>query len=119
MIRFLVDEGCDAIVVRTLRSLEYDVQFVAELSPGISDEAVLEWANRESRILVVEDNDFGELIFREKKATFGTVLLRIPDALRHWKATRMIDLVTQHAEEISKSMTTVTIDAIRIRSIST
>lgn len=36
--------------------------YVAELEPGISDDAVLDIANRESAVLVTADKDFGEIV---------------------------------------------------------
>ena len=44
---FLVDEGCDAIIVRALRTAGHDVLFVAEVNPGQTDEAILSWAQKE------------------------------------------------------------------------
>ncbi|MBU4483463.1 MAG: DUF5615 family PIN-like protein, partial [Actinobacteria bacterium] len=32
--------------------------------PGISDEKVLDIANKESAVLITADKDFGELVFR-------------------------------------------------------
>ena len=39
--RLLADEGVDAAIVTRLRSDGYDVVYVAELSPGITDEPCL------------------------------------------------------------------------------
>ena len=64
--QFLADECCDALVVRTLRDL------------GLTDGDVLAQSVEEQRILLTEDRDFGELVFREQKHAYGIVLLRIP-----------------------------------------
>lgn len=115
MTQFLVDEGCDAIIVRTLRALEYDVAFVAEISPGISDEEILAWSTREQRILIVEDRDFSELVFRDKQAAHGIVFVRIGDEFRLKKADRITELVKNQADELAGAMTALTLDKIRIR----
>lgn len=47
--RLLADEGVDSAIVTRLRSDGHDVVYVAELSPGITDEAVLEFANAGDR----------------------------------------------------------------------
>jgi len=39
--RFLADECCDAVVVRTLRDMGYEVIYVAELDPGVTDSQML------------------------------------------------------------------------------
>ena len=49
---------------------------VKELISGISDEAVLEVANKQNGILITFDSDFGELIFRRKLKARGVVLLK-------------------------------------------
>jgi uncharacterized protein (DUF433 family) len=56
----LADEGVDAAMVARLRSDGHDVVYVAEVSPGIIDDAVLELANADERVLTTEDKDFGE-----------------------------------------------------------
>ena len=43
-IAFLADESCDFLIVRKLRSAEYDVLSVAESFPSASDQQVLEHA---------------------------------------------------------------------------
>ncbi|MBI2649147.1 MAG: DUF5615 family PIN-like protein [Thaumarchaeota archaeon] len=43
---------------------------------GSTDEMVLDRAGSEERILVTDDKDFGELIFRLNKPTSGLILLR-------------------------------------------
>jgi len=54
------------------------------------------WLNRsEERILLAEDRDFGELIFRERKSAYGVILLRIPPAERSKKSQRITTLVPQ------------------------
>ena len=62
-LNFLVDEGVDRQIVHRLRSEGHAVIYVAELEPGISDDAVLDIANRESAVLVTSDKDFGEIIW--------------------------------------------------------
>ena len=69
-----------AKLVAMLRAAGHDVRYVAELQPSAEDGDVLELALRERRLLLTEDKDFGELIFGETaRASFGVVLLRIPD----------------------------------------
>jgi predicted nuclease of predicted toxin-antitoxin system len=53
-----------------------DITSVIEFSPGLNDREVLNLANREDRILVTFDKDFGELVVREKVKVKGLILLR-------------------------------------------
>lgn len=62
--KFIVDECTSPSVARYLISLGFDVYSLSDTSPGWKDEQVLQKANEESRILITNDKDFGELIFR-------------------------------------------------------
>jgi len=44
------------------------------MEPGISDETVLDMANREEAVLLTVDKDFGELVFRQGRMTGGIIL---------------------------------------------
>ena len=66
---FLADESCDFAVVRALRSAGHEIVAVAEVSPRADDDALLELARREQRILLTEDKDFGQLVYADERAT--------------------------------------------------
>ena len=76
--RLLADENFPRLAIEMLRSLGHDVLWVAETCPSAKDEHVLDLAVRESRVLLTQDKDFGELAFRRGlPATSGVVLLRV------------------------------------------
>ena len=75
--RLLANENVAAVVVRALRADGHEVAWILELSPGSTDEVVLELALIENRVLLTFDKDFGELAFRlGQPATHGVILLR-------------------------------------------
>ena len=74
--RFLVDESTGKLFADLLRKLGYDVIFVGDIMPAATDEEILSAAKKENRILVTDDKDFGELIFRLQKPSTGVILLR-------------------------------------------
>ena len=77
--RFLADENFPADAVAALRAAGEDVVAVADAAPGSADADILAWAEREGRILVIFDKDFGELAWRAGlPAQCGVVLLRVP-----------------------------------------
>jgi predicted nuclease of predicted toxin-antitoxin system len=79
-VRWLADECVAGSVVARLREAGHDVTYMAELAPSTSDLDVIAAAHREGRILLTEDKDFGELVFRWNRPVIGLVLLRIaPD----------------------------------------
>jgi predicted nuclease of predicted toxin-antitoxin system len=76
--RFLANENFPADAVSALRDQEHDVAWIRTDSPGISDSEVLDRAQREDRILITFDKDFGELAFRLKLPSLsGIILFRV------------------------------------------
>jgi len=80
--RFLADESCDFAIVRALRAAGHDVVAVTERLPGAEDQAVIDLAVREERILLTEDKDFGQLVHASRGGGRGVILLRYPVAAR-------------------------------------
>ena len=82
--RFLADESCDFSVVRALRSADHDVIAIAELSPREADASVMDRAVKDSRILITEDKDFGQLVYARCKGqaeSFLFVSQRVHDGV--------------------------------------
>jgi Domain of unknown function (DUF5615) len=100
-VRFLADESCDFVVVRALRVAGHDVAAIAEISPRATDEVVLELAIRESRILLTEDKDFGQLLHANKAAAGGVFLLRFPARARADLPGAVLKLVAERGEGLS------------------
>jgi phage-related protein len=60
---FLVaDESCDFSVVVGARAAGHDVTAITETMSGAAEEQVIELADSQRRLLLTEDNDFGQLI---------------------------------------------------------
>jgi len=53
----LADESVDGPIVERLRHDGHQVWYVAEMEPGISDEAVLDLANHEKSLLLTADRE--------------------------------------------------------------
>lgn len=72
----LADEGLNGDFVLQLRANNFDVEWILELNPGISDEAVIKFAKKDKRILITEDKDFGEWVFAHKIRGLSIIFLR-------------------------------------------
>ena len=112
---FLADEGVDQPIVNHLRQAGYLVLYVAEMEPGIADEAVLDWANQEKALLLTADKDFGELVFRQQRLTSGVILIRLAGLSPMSKAEIVAGAVQNHASELPEAFTVIAPGAIRIR----
>ena len=87
--RWLLDECVDAALVLQLRQLGHDVVYIAEVSPQASDIDVIRRATDENRLLLTEDKDFGDLVFRKAQPVPGLKLLRVSARQRHRKPERL------------------------------
>lgn len=115
--RFLLDQSADARLVPYLRSLGHDATRVGQDNPaGIPDTTVLEIAVAEDRVLITDDKDFGELIFRRSVPHQGVLLFRLGDyAPLATKIARLDDVLAHHAEQLDQFMT-VTLHRVKVRS---
>jgi predicted nuclease of predicted toxin-antitoxin system len=73
--RFLVDECTGPAVAEWLCSQGHDAFSVFDELPGISDEEVIRRAYDERRILITNDKDFGEKVYRQRHPHHGVVSL--------------------------------------------
>jgi predicted nuclease of predicted toxin-antitoxin system len=71
----VADESVGKSIVGKLRHNGYNVLYIAEFAPSIDDETVLYQANQNRALLLTEDKDFGELVFRQGQIHMGVVLI--------------------------------------------
>lgn len=104
-LRFLADESCDFCVVRALRAHGHDVRALAEETSRTNDGEVMALAGLEQRVLLTEDKDFGWLAFVARAESAGVVLIRYPGGAREGLARAVIELVSQHGDQLTASFT--------------
>lgn len=71
-----------------------------EVASGVTDTEALRRAQEEKRLFLTEDKDFGELVFRFKRAVPGVVLLRIDPEKSHLKWTRLESAIAKFGDEL-------------------
>ncbi len=113
--KIMADEGVDRLIVERLRQSGHQVWYVAEMEPGISDEVVLDLANREEALLLTADKDFGELVFRQGRMTKGVILIRLAGISPSRKAEIVASALAAHGDEMEQAFTLITPAAVRIR----
>lgn len=74
--KFLVDANLGRKFANLLQEAGYDTIFAKDLLPLSADEELLARAANEERVVITNDKDFGELVFRSGKAATGIILLR-------------------------------------------
>src|SRR5439155_16749392 len=102
--KFLLDQSADFRLMPHLRELGHDVTAISRnYPPGLPDEDVLTIAREETRVLIVADRDFGELIFHQALAHAGVIFFRLPGATlqTHTPSDLVVDHWTSDVENSS------------------
>ena len=97
---FLADESCDFAVVRALRADGYDVLAVGEVTHRSDDRALIDQANREKRILLIEDKDLGWLVFVCHADSAGVILIRFPGNARQTLVQTVKRVIHEQGEQL-------------------
>ena len=113
MIKLLADENVPQKTLRVLKRKGIDIKSLLDFSPGLRDEAVTEIANRENRVIVTFDKDFGELIFRKKLKIPGLVLLRFSPLSPEHVAER-IESILSRKIPVENKLVVVREDRVRV-----
>jgi len=114
----VADEGVDRCIVVRLRQDGHQVWYVAETAPAMSDDAVLEVANREGALLLTADKDFGEMVFRQHRFSGGIILVRLAGLSAGRKAEAVAAAVNRHGPELTGGFTVITPGICRTRRLS-
>ena len=105
----------DAGLIEAVRQDGHDVFFVVEQMPGATDTEVLHRAFEDERILLTEDKDFGELVFRLRRPIHGLILMRFASHEEADKARRLRRLLDEEGERLQGAFVVLEPRKARIR----
>ena len=111
--RFLVDECTGPAVAKWLREQGHETFTVYEEARGTDDDKIVEKALQDNLILITNDKDFGEKIYRERRRHKGVVLLRLDDERAESKINALQRLLEGHADRLPDAFVVVTETTIR------
>ena len=112
---FVADEGVDRPIVLALRAAGHHVTWIAEQAPRMPDPEVLRLASEGDAVLLTNDKDFGELVFRRRLHTSGVVLLRLAGLPNEVKAAAVVAAIDVYAERLIRAFAVIEPSAVRIR----
>jgi predicted nuclease of predicted toxin-antitoxin system len=92
---------------------------MAEIAPRAGDGEVMRRAQAEGRILLTEDKDFGDLVFRRGVPVPGIVLSRIDPAMHALKRVRLDSAIERFGENLFGRYTTIEESRFRSRPLPT
>ena len=111
--RFLVDECTGPAVANWLREQGHEVFSIYDSARGLNDDSLIRKAFSVNWIIVTNDKDFGEKIFRENHPHHGVVLLRLEDERAKMKLIVLEQLLSNHVERLPDQFVVVTENNIR------
>ena len=80
---------------------------------GMDDDDVLTKADADDRILITNDKEFGEKVFRQKRPHHGVILLRLSDERAASKIDALQKLLQVHAGRLTDRFVAVTDTRVR------
>ena len=110
---FLLDVNAGGIA-NWLISKGHSVTLVSDCNPRMTDSDILQWAVRESRVIITTDQDFEEMIWREGQVHCGILRLEnLPRVARH----QLLEYTLKHhsSELASRAVVIAMSRKIRIR----
>ena len=89
--RLLADENTHVTVVLRLREAGYDLEWIGQSMPGSLDRDILARADIGQLVLITNDRDFGDLVFRERQPCPRSILYtRLPHRTADLTAMRLM-----------------------------
>jgi predicted nuclease of predicted toxin-antitoxin system len=116
--RFLLDQDVYACTARTLRAGGHDVLCAADAGlAGAPDADLLAAAERENRVLVTRDRDFGNLVF-VRRAGSGVIYLRVSPATVQAVHRQLNAVLAAYSEQdLHEAFVVVEVDRHRFRRV--
>ena len=106
--RFIVDECTGPAVARWLSAKPHEVFSVFDEARGMLDNDILEKAHTENWILITNDKDFGDKVYRERRPHRGVVFLRLQDERAASKIQALDSLLGGYADQLADAFVVVT-----------
>lgn len=109
----VADESVDYRIIRELRSFNFEVYAICEQQPSINDKEVLDIASQKNAILITEDKDFGELVFRLNLPHRGVLLIRIEYA--EYGMATAAETISKHYDGLYNKFSVLSAKKLRIK----
>ena len=111
--RFLVDECTGPAVAKWLRDSKHEVFSVFEEARGMEDDDIIRKALEENWILITNDKDFGEKVYRDGRLHRGIILLHLEDERSSSKIHVLSCLLQTYPNRLPDSFVVVTEKQVR------
>lgn len=113
-IRFIVDECTGPSVAKWLSGEGYEVFSVFDETPGIDDKEIITKAHEGNWVIITNDKDFSDLIFRDSHPHRGVIFLRLSNERSANKIRCLKKLLAQFPDRIKDQFVVVSESNVRI-----
>lgn len=111
--RFLVDECTGPAVAQWLQEQNHEVFSVFDKARGMDDDTIIRKALDEKWILITNDKDFGDKVYRDGRLHRGVILLRLDDERPASKIHVLSQLLGSYSDRVPESFIVVTEKQVR------
>ena len=111
--KFLVDECTGPSVAAWLRDDGHEVFSVYEEARGVEDDIIIQKAFEENWVLITNDKDFGDKVFRNGRLHKGVILLRLEDERATSKIKVLSHLLEKYIDRLPNAFVVVTEKQVR------
>lgn len=111
--RFLVDECTGPKVAKWLRDQGHEIFSVYDEARGMDDEDIIRKADAEGWILITNDKDFGEKVYRERRPHRGVIFMRLENERVANKTEVLRRLLEGYAGKLADRFVVVTETQVR------
>lgn len=111
--KFQVDECTGPSVASWLRDKGHEVFSVYEDARGAEDDIILQKAFEENWILITNDKDFGDKVYRNGRLHKGVILLRLENERAESKIQVLSHLFEKFSDRLPNAFVVVTEKQVR------
>ena len=108
-----MDESTGPAVALWLRSQGHEVYSIYDSARGMDDDDIIRMAFAEAWILVTNDKDFGDKVYRERRPHRGIILLRLQDESAPIKIEVLQGLIEQYPDQLMDRFVVLTEKRVR------
>jgi predicted nuclease of predicted toxin-antitoxin system len=113
--KLLVDETIAQSLITHLRAEGHALVLAAEVTPGLSDGALLTRARQLGVVVLTDDAALGDLVLRQGFASAGLILLRLAGLARADQPGYVAQMLATHAAALPGAFTRITTSSVDIR----
>ena len=114
----LVDENVPSSMIAALREAGFSIELMEHVDAGAVDELVLGYAVERGLIVLTQDTDFGDLVYKNGLPHAGVVLVRLRGMDLAEKSRRVVEVFLDGGAALVGAFTVISNSGIRIRRVS-